>query len=155
MWYFYIDGVLDGSYNIGVSNSGGSTPYAYAEVEGAYTTSIILGPAEFRNLMYRDTNNVWQKVSSATANIGYGAGSGTLPPSASFPYGVEVVGANDWIAGSGLSQATNNQLLWVGSTVMPEFPITGLPALTLCVTLVLILVREKGEDLTHDIDEAA
>ena len=145
VWSTYVDGVLFGSVNLGVSNSGGNTPSAHAEVPGTLTTQIILGPVEFRDLAYRDTNNVWYNVSSATAYIGYGVGSDTVPSDA-FPYGIQLVGVNDWLAGTGpafVSQAGNGQLLWVGSRVIPEFPITQLPVLILCLTLVSILVRKK------------
>lgn len=116
VWSFYINGVLDGSYDIGVSNSGGDTLSAVAEVEGALTTHVILGPSEFRNFAFRDTDNVWHNVSAATGYVGLGAGSGTLPSSVSNPYGLQVLGTNDWLAGSGLPQIQNGQQLWDVST---------------------------------------
>lgn len=114
-WYTYVDGVKVGSYDLGVSNSGGNTPYAVAEVYGGVVvTNIILGPAEFRNLAYRDINSVWHNVSAAIGYIGLGAGSGTLPSGENIPYGLQVLGPSDWLAGSGLPPAKNGQLLWAG-----------------------------------------
>jgi hypothetical protein len=112
VWSTYVNGVLYGWVNLGTSNSGGNPPYAIAEVD-AYTTKTILPPVEFRYLAYRDTNDVWHNVSSATAYIGYAYGSERVP-SGEFPnYGVQVVGVNDWLAGSGLPQRGNGQLLWL------------------------------------------
>ncbi len=132
VWSAYVNGVLEGLVDLGTSNSGGSTPYALAEVEGAYTTNIILGPAEFRNLAYRDTNYAWHNVSSASGYIGYGVGSGRLPSGENIPYGLQVLGVNDWLAGSGLPQTGIGQLVWddgkvIVSSAVPEFPITQLP----------------------------
>lgn len=113
-WSFYINNILDGSYNVGASSSSG-TLSAVAEVEGAYTTHTILGPTEFRDFAYRDTNNVWHNVSSAIGYVGLGAGSGTLPSEITNPYGLQVLSTNDWMAGSGLPQIRNNQVLWANA----------------------------------------
>lgn len=146
VWSAYINGVLDGSVYLGTANSGGNTPYAVAETPGTLTTHIILGPAEFRNLAYRDTNSVWHNVSAATGYIGYAVGSGRLPADESFPYGLQVLGVNDWLAGSGLTQTANGQLLWddgkLMSSAVPEFPITQLPTPIMCLTFVSVPVRK-------------
>jgi len=145
VWSAYINGVLDGSVDLGVSNSGGKTPHAIAEVEDAYTTNTILGPAEFRNLAYRDTSNVWHNVSAAVASIGYGVGSGALPSYERIPYGLRVLGVNDWLAGSGLPQNGNGQVLWNDgkmSNTVPELPITQLPTITICPSFVSAPVRK-------------
>ena len=143
VWYAYVNGVLDGSVDLGTANSGGNAPRAIAEVEDAYTTNLILGPAEFRNLAYRDTNNLWHNVSAATGSIGYGVGSGTLPLNEKIPYGLQVLGVNDWLAGSGLPQTWNGQLLWAESTAVPEFRTTQLPTLSVCLTFVSALARKS------------
>lgn len=112
-WFAYIDGVLIGSVNLGTSNSGGNTPYAIAEISDTLTTRTILGPVEFRNLSYRDMNNVWHPTSEAIAYAGYGAGSGTLLPTGErFSYGLQIIGVNDWLAGSGFQQTYNNTIVW-------------------------------------------
>lgn len=123
-WSAYVNGIMDGSYDLGASSSGGYTPYAVAEVEGAYGTSIPLGPVEFRNLGYRDTSNVWHNVSDAVAWMGYGVGSGTLPAGVPFPYGLRVLGVNDWIAGTGLPTTDNNTSIWSGPNAAPELEAT-------------------------------
>ena len=137
---------------LGIANSGGNTPYALAEVEEAYTTNVILGPAEFRNLAYRDTDYVWHNVSSATGYIGYGAGSGKLPSGENIPYGLRVLGVNDWLAGSGLPQNGIGQLVWndgrvIVSSAVPEFPITQLPTQYLpssCLSKILLLRKRQA-----------
>jgi len=129
-WYAYTNGIAVGSYDLGASNSAGSMPYAVAEVEGAYATNIPLGPVEFRDLEYRDMNSVWHNVSDAVAWVGYGVGSGTLPEGTHFPYGLELIGVNDWIAGTGLSTTYNNTSLWSQSSAVPEFPSTPVPKST-------------------------
>lgn len=111
-WSFYINGVLDGSYAVGLSSGNSNWLSAVAEVSAATTTHNALGPAEFRDFRYRDANNQWHNVTSALAYVGLGSGSGTLPPSIVNPYGLQVLSNNDWLAGSGLPQAQNNQLLW-------------------------------------------
>lgn len=140
-WYAYINGIVDGSYDLGASNSDGNTPYAVAEVEGAYVTNIPLGPVEFRNLEYRDTNSVWHNVSNAIAWMGYGVGSGALPPGTHFPYGLEVIGVNDWIAGTGLPTTYNNTSIWSDSGTTPEFSPTSV--LTPNVPLGTLLILRK------------
>jgi len=118
VWSAYVDGVLDGSVGLGASNSGGHTLHAIAEVEDAYTTNIILGPAEFRDFAYRDTNSIWHNVSAAIGSIGYGVGSGGLPLNEKIPYGLQVLGVDEWLAGSGLPQTGNGQLLWDDGRIM-------------------------------------
>jgi len=132
-WFAYVNGMLEGSYDLGASSSGGNTPYAVAEVEGAYVTNIPLGPVEFRNLEYRDVNGIWHNVSSAVAWMGYGVGSGMLPSDARFPYGLKVLGVNDWIAGTGLSTAYNNTSIWSASSAFSPAPINSVLASTMSV----------------------
>ena len=142
-WYTYVDGVQVGYYDLAMSNSGGYTPFAFAEVAGVITTNIILGPVEFANLSYRDMNNVWHLAPEAFAWMGYGAGSGIPPAGMHFPYGLQVLGVNDWVAGSGLPMTDNYTTIWNGSTAVPEFPAAQLPVLIVCLTLVSILSWKK------------
>lgn len=132
-WYAYVNGIVDGSYDLGASSSGGNTPYAVAEVEGAYVTNIPLGPVEFRDLEYRDMNDVWHNVSAAVAWMGYGVGSGMLPSGAHFPYGLEVLGVNDWIAGTGFPTTYNNTSVWSTTGAVPVIPDNSVPTSTLSV----------------------
>jgi len=144
VWSTYVNGALEGSVDLGASNSGGNTPRAIAEVEDAYTTTVILGPTEFRNLAYRDTSNVWHNVSAAVASVGYGVGSGALPSNEKIPYGLRVLGVNDWLAGTALPQSGNGQLLWdngkTTSNVGPE-----LCAITICLQLASAPVSKFDE----------
>jgi len=141
-WYAYINGILDGSYDLGASNSGGNAPYAVAEVEQAYDTNIPLGPVEFRELEYRDMNNLWYNVSAAVAWMGYGLGSGTPPTGMNFPYGLEVIGNNDWIAGTGLPPTYNNTSIWTNSAAAPEFSVTSAHALIVSLYPTATLLRK-------------
>src|SRR5208337_5026819 len=76
-----------------------------AEVVGRETDNV-LGPVEFRNLSYRDSNLVWHAAAVGLPLCCYGQGSATLPTSIPYPYGLwSVPGDNDhWLAGSGLPQ---------------------------------------------------
>ena len=134
-WYAYVNGVADGSYDLGAQNSGGYTPYAIAEVEGAYDANIPLTQVEFRNLEYRDMSSVWHNVSDAVAWMGYGVGSGMLPAGTRFPYGLEVIGVNDWIAGSGLPTTYNDTSVWSGSEAVPQLPTMSPPAPTSSISV--------------------
>jgi len=144
-WYTFVDGTQVGSYDMGASNSNGNTPYALAEVTDVVTTDIVLGPVEFANLSYRDMNNAWYPVPEAFAWMGYGAGSGILPSGMNFPYGLQVLGVNDWIAGSGYSLADNYTTIWNKSGVVPEFPSTLIPTLILSLALPLILLQKMSK----------
>jgi hypothetical protein len=141
VWSAYIDGVIDGSVNLGASSSGGNpyALYAFAEVSHVYSTNIPLGPVEFRDLAYRDTSNVWHNVSEGLASMGYGAGSAIGPTGASFPYGLEVLGVNDWIVGSGLPSTLNYTTIWSGSAVIPEFPTTSTISVIISIASTLVI----------------
>jgi hypothetical protein len=141
---------MDGSANLGTSSSGGNTPYAFAEVSEAYSTNIPLGPVEFRDLTYRDANNVWHNVSDGLGWMGYGAGSAIAPASASFPYGLKVLGVNHWIAGSGLPLTYNDTTIWAGSAAAPEFPTTSiLSTIILLVSTLVIVSNGRKMRNTH------
>jgi hypothetical protein len=141
---------MDGSVNLGASNSGGIpyALYAFAELEDAYSTNIPLGPVEFRDLTYRDTNDMWHNVSEGLGWMGYGAGSAILPARASFPYGLEVLGVNDWIAGSGLPFTYNYTTIWSGSAVVPEFPTTSILSMIISLASTLVIVS-KGRKMRN------
>jgi hypothetical protein len=146
-WYAYVNGIVEGSYDLGASNSAGSMPYAVAEVEGTYVTNIPLGPVEFRDLEYRDMNSVWHNVSDADAWMGYGVGSGTLPTGTHFPYGLEVIGVNDWIAGTGLSTTLNNTSVWSQSSAVPALSSASVPTSTpFLATNSIVLGNAKDEE---------
>lgn len=139
--------MVEGSYDLGASSSGGYTPYAVAEVEGAYGTSIPLGPVQFRDLEYRDMSNVWHNVSDAVAWMCYGVGSGTLPAGVPFPYGLRVLGVNDWIAGTGLPITDNNTSIWSESAATPELQATSIqtPAPSLHTLIAIDNLPEKTQ----------
>ena len=116
VWYSYVDNINMGSVNLGVDSSHGLTPYAAAEVPHTNSTGIVLGPIEFRDFTYRDVSGSWHNVSEAFGDLGFGFGSAPLPSGTRFPYGLEAIGINDWLAGSGLRQ-TFPSPLWMGPTI--------------------------------------
>lgn len=112
MWSAFANNQQLGQIDLSVGDSGGSGPYAVAESAQTYWSDNVLGPVEFRNLFYRDTNEVWHHASAAVSLCCYGVGSANY--SGVFPYGVESIPGenNHWLAGSGLSYTPEGQFLW-------------------------------------------
>src|SRR5208282_4392098 len=100
--------------------------YAIAEAVGSETDNV-LGPVEFRNLSYRDTNLVWHAAPAALPYCCYGPSSATLPTSTPYPYGLwSIPGENNhWLAGSALPTPTGN------GYYKNEFGVLGLGTSTL------------------------
>ncbi len=108
-WYFYMNGKVLGSVDLGTSNSGAFTPTAFAEYADTYDNSAYMKPVIFSNLsIYK--NGVLQPVPEAHTYVGYGKGSDTALPN---PYGVEEIGnrVNYFEVGSGLPRY-NGTVLW-------------------------------------------
>jgi hypothetical protein len=146
IWYTFVDGVQVGSYNLETADSGGHIPYAFAEVTEVVTTNIVLGPSEFANFSYRDTNNVWHLVTEAFVWMGYGAGSGVLSSGTIFPYGLKVLGVNHWIAGSGFPLTDNYTIIWKGSQVATQSLSTPVPNTSQPI-LAVIPIRQSSKEL--------
>jgi hypothetical protein len=114
VWSAYVNGRLVGSIDLKVSNSGGNGPYASAEVVGTRELDNTLGPAEFRNLEYRDSSLKWHQPKAAVALCCYSVGSDKIPFGTRYPYGVAgIVGErNHWLAGSNLPTPNEGDYLW-------------------------------------------
>ena len=98
-WHAYVNDAEVGSVNLGLNY--GNQILSIAEVAGSRFKDSRLGPVEFRNFTYRGLDNSWHTLDSATAYVGYGAGSARL--GAQEPYYVFAkAGTNNyWLAGSG------------------------------------------------------
>ncbi len=108
-WYFYMNGKVLGSVDLGTPNSGAFTPTAFAEYADTYDNSAYMKPVIFSNLsIYK--NGILQPVPEAYTYVGYGKGSDTALPN---PYGVEEIGnrVNYFEVGSGLP-LYNGTVLW-------------------------------------------
>ncbi len=108
-WYFYMNGEVLGSVDLGTSNSGAFSPTAFAEYADTYDNSAYMKPVIFSNLsIYK--NGILQPVPEAHTYVGYGKGSDTSLPN---PYGVEEIGnrVNYFEVGSGLP-LYNGTVLW-------------------------------------------
>jgi uncharacterized repeat protein (TIGR02543 family) len=77
-----------------------------------------LGPVEFRNVAYL-TSDGWHQVNSLFVLRGCGYGSACIPD---IPYGVQVIGPNYVVVGTGQSRLQAGQLLWGGLTLRIAAP---------------------------------
>ncbi len=118
-WDFVLDGQTV-SFNSFQSTTSKDPAFVVAEeVTSLPSASGNLGPVEFRNLEYLAQNG-WQQVQSLTAYSGCG---GLSPNCGTIPYGVASLGANHIVAGAGVQQALNNQILWtVNPTLILQVP---------------------------------
>jgi hypothetical protein len=107
VWNFYMDNNYLGSsprpgsllyLGGGASDSGSHYPAGIAEVAQTANDKDIIGPAEFRNLVFKTTTRSWQPIPTGKVHIGLGATSAQAPN----PYSVvEVEGIqNNFLAGS-------------------------------------------------------
>jgi hypothetical protein len=88
-----------GSTDLKISSADENSVYAVAEVAGTTRSDNALGPVEFRNLSYRDTDGKWHLADTARAYIGIGAGS--RDGCVSLYSIAEIPGSNNyWLAGS-------------------------------------------------------
>jgi hypothetical protein len=109
-WSFILDGQLVSSLNSVQWTKSKDPVYAVAEeVSSISSTSGSLGPVEFRNLSYHSLDG-WHQVGDLQAI----SGCGGLTPNCgiTIPYGVTMLGANDFIAGTGETPRKDHELLW-------------------------------------------
>ena len=108
VWSFYMDNKPLGSspgpntlyyLGAGASDTGQNAPAGIAEVAQATNDRDIIGPGEFRNLVFETAVSSWQGVPTGKVHIGFGL---TNTPGVLNPYSVvEVEGTqNDFLAGS-------------------------------------------------------
>ena len=117
-WSFILDGQPVSSIDSVQWTKSKDPVYAVAEeVSGTSSTSGNLGPVEFRNLSYYSQDG-WHTVSTLKAI----SGCGGLTPNCEIPipYGVTILGANDFIAGTGEKVRKDGELLWTKGEVLPS-----------------------------------
>ena len=116
-WSFILDGQPVSSITSVLWAKSKDPVYAVAEeVSSTSSASGNLGPVEFRNLSYYSQNS-WHTVSKLKAISGCG---GLTPNCESIPYGVTILGANDFIAGTGERVQRDGELLWTDGEVLPS-----------------------------------
>lgn len=110
LWYFVLNGNVLGSVNLSTGSSGNNDPVAFGELAATNGTWFYIKPVIFSNLT-KYTGGNFLPLANGYSYIGYGIGSRT---NIQDPYGVaEIGGRTDYFAvGSGLSQPSNDQLLW-------------------------------------------
>ena len=129
-----------------------------AEKVTNFTTPGQLGPVEFRNLAYLKPDG-WHAVTGLYAIVNCGMNPSCIP----IPYGVSLLGPNHIIAGSGVLQPKDGELLWSSTAqttsvtsntptslaitpTMPELLFGGLTVVALSIILVfefVVLPRRK------------
>ncbi len=120
VWSAFVNGQQVGSIDLGISNSGGSSLYAVAEVAGTMRSDNILGPVKFRNLQYRDAFNRWHDATIGLSVCCFSAGSDTY--SGAYAYGVQSIPGqnNTWLAGSNLFSSIQEE----GINLWPWYYVT-------------------------------
>jgi hypothetical protein len=105
-----------------------------------------LGPVEFRNLAYLKEDG-WHNSTALYALVGCGVN----PVCITNPYGVSLESANQIIAGSGLSQPQDRDLLWSISQQQPSSPnytmnsIYGAGVLLFLIAVLVAVIAMAGK----------
>lgn len=151
-WRFLLDGRVVANASFPPTRSS-STAYVTAEKVTLSTSLGPLGAVEFRNLAYLKEDG-WHNVTALYATVNCGVNPNCIP----IPYGVSLLGPNHIIAGSGVPQPKDGELLWSSTaqsttstlkiviTITPELLFGGLALVALCVLLVfefVVLPRRK------------
>lgn len=110
-WAFVLDGVEVDNITVHALKSK-DRAYAVAERNTDSSSFGTLGPVEFKNLEYLD-NGGWHTVDSLLILRSHSILSGNLVN----PYGLELKGPNDVVAGSSLPLLGDDQLLWTSGDV--------------------------------------
>jgi hypothetical protein len=106
-WSFVLDGRTVDRLPF-ASTTSRSAVFVVAEKVTASSKPGVLGPVEFRGLGYLKDGG-WHLVNELYVLRGCGLGTDCAPP---IPYGVDLHGPNDIIAGSGETQSQNLSFLW-------------------------------------------
>jgi hypothetical protein len=109
-WSFILDG-REVSYITDAWTRSKGPAYFVAEKGSDITTLGQLGPVEFRNLAYLKEDG-WHYATSLYAHVGCAVNTNC---NISNPYGVMSEGAGVVIAGSGIQQPNDLDLLWTGA----------------------------------------
>jgi len=108
-WDFVLDGVTVYSSTFAVTSSSSPVHLVAEKASGPYLSQ--LGPVEFRNLAYLGNDTAWHATSSLSSIDGCG-GAYENACNVSAAYGIESIGPNDVLAGSGVSAPTAGELVW-------------------------------------------
>lgn len=142
-WSFSFDGKVIASINSEQSPS--ARPIAVVAEQVTTVTLARLGPVEFRNASFLRTDG-WHQVSSLTALVGCAVNTPCTLPN---PYGIVVLGPNDFVAGSGLQKHKDGELLWPQTSTPFEWfsflagPIVALELVILFALYLLIRHRRR------------
>ena len=136
-WSFLLDGHEVGNFSTHYTPSK-DPAYMVAEKVTLSIAPGDLGPVEFRNLAYLKQNG-WHNSTALYALVGCGVN----PVCIANPYGVSLEGANQIIAGSGLSQPQDRDLLWSISqeqTSSPDYTLNGIYGAGVLLFLIAALI---------------
>ncbi|MGO9645487.1 MAG: hypothetical protein ACLPY5_12145 [Candidatus Bathyarchaeia archaeon] len=112
-----LDGTPVQSFNNYPITTSKDAVYVLAEeVTSATFASVNLGPVEFRNLEYLKDDN-WHYVSSLYVSKSCSISNPTCA-GINNPYGVNLNGPNDIIAGSGQNEGLDGTVLWTSSPTL-------------------------------------
>ena len=108
-WNFVLDGVTVYSSSFPATPSTSPVHLVAEKASGPYLSQ--LGPVEFRNLAYLGNDTLWHATSSLSPIDGCG-GAYENACTVSTAYGIESIGPNDVLAGSGVSSPIPGQTVW-------------------------------------------
>jgi hypothetical protein len=136
-WAFILDGHQVDNFSTHYAPSK-DPAYMVAEKVTLSLDPGVLGPVEFRNLAYLKQDG-WHNSSALYALVGCGVN----PVCIANPYGISLEGPNQIIAGSGLSQPQDRDLLWSMSeqqqTTSPNYTMNGIYGAGILLFLIVIL----------------
>ena len=137
-WSFIFDGHQVDNFSIHYAPSK-DPAYMVAEKVTLSIAPGNLGPVEFRNLTYLKQDG-WHNSTALYALVGCGVN----PVCIANPYGVSLESADQIIAGSGLSQPQDRDLLWSISeqqqTSSPNYTMNGIYGAAILLFLIAVLV---------------
>ena len=137
-WAFIFDGHQVDNFSAHYAPSK-DPAYMVAEKVTLSLVPGVLGPVEFRNLAYL-TQDGWHNSSALYALVGCGVN----PVCIANPYGISLEGPNQIIAGSGLSQPQDRDLLWSISgqqqATSPNYTMNGIYGAGILLLLIAVFV---------------
>jgi uncharacterized repeat protein (TIGR02543 family) len=119
-WNFIIDGQQVDHVSFTWTSSEDAV-YVAAEKVTSSDHPSSLGPAEFRNIAYLMSDG-WHQVNSLYVLRRCGYGSACV---ADIPYGVQMMGPNHIIAGTGAAKVQDGKLLWGTLTLTVTAPLNA------------------------------
>lgn len=138
-WDFVLDGQPVDYVSFAWTHSNDSVFVAAEKITSSSVRPGVLGPVEFRNVTYLKEDG-WHYVDSLYVLRGCGYAL-SCPPD--IPYGVQLLGPNYIIAGTGESELQPRQLLWEMQPTIPGFPWESTIAGLMLGVTVLAIVRQR------------